>query len=272
MSKFSVSMCVYWGDNPDHFKIAVESVVNQTLVPDEVILVVDGPVSKEIDDIIAKISNNSIFKIIRLKENMGHGNARKIGLENCKNNLVAIMDSDDISQENRFELQINAFNSDDTLDVVGGIITEFIDLPENIIGKRMVPFEDSDIKCFLKKRCPMNLVTVMFKKDSINKVGGFIDWYCEEDYYLWIRMAMANMKFLNLNNVLVNVRVGNDMYNRRGGYKYFKSELKLQKYMKVNNIIGLKLFVTNVIKRFIVQVMLPVKIRGYVFRKFAREK
>ena len=116
----------------------------------------------------------------------------------------------------------------------------------------------------------MNLVTVMFKKESVERVGGFIDWYCEEDYYLWIRMALANMQFANVDEILVNVRVGKEMYQRRGGWKYFKSEARLQRYMKQNRIIGFGTYFMNITKRLIVQVLLPNKLRGWVFRKFAR--
>ena len=118
----------------------------------------------------------------------------------------------------------------------------------------------------------MNLVTVMFRKSSINKAGGFIDWYCEEDYYLWTRMVLMDMKFANVPENLVNVRVGDDMYNRRGGIKYFKSEVKLQKYMLEHHVIGLGTYFVNVLKRLVVQMILPNKIRGWVFKKFARKQ
>ena len=265
-------MCVYGGDRADWFKIAVDSILNQTVKPSEVVLVVDGPVLEELNGIICEYEKMDIFNVIRFETNQGHGNARRAGLENCSNELVAIMDADDISAPSRFEKQIAEFEKDMELDIVGGNITEFVGEPENIVGQRVVFLNDSEIKQDLKKRCPMNLVTVMYKKSSVNKVGGFIDWYCEEDYYLWIRMALANMKFGNVSENLVNVRVGKEMYQRRGGVKYYKSEKALQKYMKKNKIIGFSTYFMNVTKRFIVQVLLPNKIRGWVFKKFARKK
>jgi glycosyltransferase involved in cell wall biosynthesis len=269
--KFSVSMCVYGKDNPEHFKTAVDSILKQTLPPDEVVLVVDGPVPDTLDAIIRDYEANSAFKVIRLSQNVGHGNARRTGLENCLNEIVALMDADDISLSDRFEKQINVFNTDGSIDIVGGNITEFINDESKVVGKRIVPSDDKSIKEYIK-RCPMNLVTVMFKKQSVNKVGGFIDWYCEEDYYLWLRMALVNMKFANVSDILVNVRVGKEMYQRRGGWKYYKSEVKFQKYMLKNKIIGFPTYFFNKAKRFIVQVLLPNKVRGWVFQKFAREK
>ena len=270
--KFSVSMCVYGGDNARWFETAIESVLNQTLPPNEIVLVVDGPVPDDLNAVILKLEENDTFKVIRLETNQGHGIARKTGLDNCTNALVAIMDADDICARNRFEKQIEAFRNYPDSDIVGGMITEFIDTPDNVVGKRIVPLEDSEIKEYMQRRCPMNLVTVMFKKSSIEKVGGFIDWYCEEDYYLWLRMALANMIFRNVDDVLVNVRVGKEMYQRRGGTKYFKSEAKLQKYMLDNKIIGFPRYLINVTERLILQVLMPNKIRSIIFQKLARSK
>ncbi len=270
--KFSISMCVYGGDNSEWFQTAVESILNQSLKPDEVVLVVDGPIPDELNEIVKIYECNPIFNVIRLEKNQGHGNARRMGLDNCKNELVAIMDADDISKSDRFEKQIEEFKKNQSLDIVGGNITEFIDDEKNIVAERIVPADDAEIKAYMKKRCPMNLVSVMFKKTSVESVGGFIDWYCEEDYYLWLRMALAEMRFANVSDILVNVRVGKDMYKRRGGWKYYKSEAKLQKYMLKHKIINFPTYLSNKTKRFIVQVLMPNNLRGWVFKKFARGK
>lgn len=270
MEKYSVSMCVYKNDNPEHFKTAVESILNQTCKPDEVVLVVDGPVTDTLDEIITDYEKLDIFNVIRLPENVGHGNARRIGLEGCKNELVALMDADDISVPERFEKQLTVFENDKKLSVVGGNISEFIDNTENTVGSRIVPKKDAEIKEYIKKRCPMNQVTVMFKKTDVNNVGGYIDWYCEEDYYLWLRLALAGYKFSNINEILVNVRVGKEMYNRRGGIKYFKSEANLQRYMLRKKMITFPRYLINVTERLIIQVLMPNKLRGFVFQKFAR--
>lgn len=271
MIDFSVSMCVYGKDNPVWFKDAVNSVINQTVKPKEIVLVVDGPVPSELNEIINTYENNNLFHVIRLKENQGHGNARRIGLENCKYEYVALMDADDISVNDRFEKELEMFKNDNSLTIVGSNITEFIESISNTVGIREVPTNDFEIKRYMKKRCPMNQVTVIFKKTAIEEVGGYIDWYCEEDYYLWLRLAMNNYKFANVPESLVFVRVGKEMYNRRGGIKYFKSEKKLQKFMLKNKIINRFTYCSNVIKRFILQVCLPNKLRGYIFKKFARK-
>lgn len=269
--KFSVSMCVYGKDDIAHFQEAVNSVCGQTVKPDEIVLIVDGPVPEALSRVIGEYEKDPLFHVIRLEKNVGHGNARRLGLENCRNDLVALMDADDISCNDRFEKQLAVFRAQDDLAIVGGQITEFIRDINQPVSKREVPLSDAEIKEQMKSRCPMNQVTVMFKKSAVQEAGGFIDWYCEEDYYLWLRMSLSGMKFANVPQVLVNVRVGEEMYQRRGGMKYFLSEAKLQKYMLDHKIIGVSTFAVNVMKRLIVQVLLPNKIRGWVFQKFARE-
>lgn len=148
------------------------------------------------------------------------------------------MDSDDIAVSDRFEKQMAYIEAHPEVDALGGQIDEFIGEPSNVVGTRNLPLTDGEIKTYLKSRCPMNLVTVMLKKDAVKKAGGYIDWYCEEDYYLWVRMTEQGMNFANLPDNLVNVRVGEEMYQRRGGLKYFKSEAKLQNYMYSKGIIG----------------------------------
>lgn len=270
--KFSVSMCVYGGDNSEHFEVALDSVINQTAVPDEIVLVVDGPVGEKTAEVIEKKRQEfDGLNVVALEKNVGHGEARRIGLEKCQYPLVAIMDADDICVCDRFEKQLKCFEEDDNLSIVGGNICEFIDSPENIVGRRNVPKSHDEIVEYMKTRCPFNQMTVMFRKRSVLNSGGYLDWYCDEDYYLWLRMFLNGCKFRNIDECLVDVRVGRDMYKRRGGLKYFKSEAKLQKFMLKSGIIGVPTYIINVVKRLIVQVLLPNWLRGWVFKKFARE-
>lgn len=271
MENFSVSMCVYGGDNPVWFCIAVDSVLNQTIQPNEVVLVVDGPVPEELEIAIQSYENNPIFRIIRLEKNMGHGEARRIGLQACSFDLVALMDADDICRSDRFEKQLSVFEKNPQVTIVGSNISEFVGEPTNLVGRRVVYSTDDAIKDDMKKRCPMNQVAVMFRKNMVDAVGGFVDWYCEEDYYLWLRLMLGGAQFANIPENLVNVRVGKEMYRRRGGMKYFKSEAKLQKWMLQKKVIGVGRYMVNVAKRLIVQVLLPNRLRGWVFQKFARK-
>ena len=272
VSNFSVCMSVYKNDDPTDFTEAVFSVFKQSCPPDEIVLVIDGPIPQPLMEAIKKLQKViPILKVIPLAQNMGHAVARQTGLEAAKNDLCAVMDADDLSVPNRFEKQLKVFEEHPEVSVVGGIINEFIQTTENVVGTRMVPENDADIKEYLRSRCPMNLVTVMLKKSDVMKVGGYQDWYCEEDYYLWIRLTLAGYKFYNIQDNLVNVRVGEEMYQRRGGKKYFASEVRLQKYMLNHNLISFPNYLYNVLVRFIVQVALPNKLRGWVFQTYARK-
>lgn len=270
---FSVCMSVYHNDNADNFIAAVNSIYCQTVPPNEIVLVVDGPVGQELEYAIEHLVEEiPVMNVIRLPENKGHAIARQTGLDAARYDLVAVMDADDIALPNRFRQQLAVFEEHPEVTVVGGLIHEFVDDVNNVVGVRWVPQNDADIKEYLKDRCPMNLVTVMFRKEHVQKVGGYIDWYCEEDYYLWIRLALAGYRFYNIQQNLVNVRVGHAMYSRRGGVKYFKSEAALQRLMLTEKIITPIKFLSNVTKRLIVQVLLPNAVRGWIFRKFARKQ
>ena len=168
-------------------------------------------------------------------------------------------------------MQLQKFKHEN-IDICGGQIDEFIDDPSNVIGRRLVPVSDAELKVFMKKRCPFNHMTVMYKKSAVLNAGNYQDWFWNEDYFLWIRMALKKQIFSNLPETLVNVRVGKDMYARRGGDKYFKSEVGIQKLMLKNGLIDRPTYMSNCTKRFIVQKMLPNSVRGWVFKIFAREK
>lgn len=275
MDKFSVVTSVYRNDNPEFVRVALDSMlVYQTLKPSEIVLVQDGSVPVDLERLIfeyeAKYSD--VMHIIRLDKNRGLGNALKLGVENATYSLVARMDSDDICLPNRFEKQVFFMESHPECDVVGGQMTEFIGKPANIVGKRIVPENNEDIYKYMKGRCALNHVTVMFRKDSILKVGNYQDWFWNEDYYLWVRMMMNKCVFANLPEVLVNVRSGEDQYARRGGMRYYKSEKGIQKLMLDNHLINRGGYFVNVTKRLIVQLLLPNWLRGWVFRTFARKK
>ena len=271
---FSVAMSVYKSDNPDFFDRALSSITDeQTIIPNEIVLVVDGPVNAEINAVIDKYEGKyEIFKVIRLEQNGGLGNALKIAVENSSNELIARMDSDDVSVSTRFDEQLKYFAMNPEIDIVGGDIIEFIGEENNIVGKRSVPLSNESIREYMKTRCAMNHVSVMYKKKAVESAGGYQDWFWNEDYYLWIRMWLNGAVFANTGSVLVNVRVGEEMYQRRGGSKYFESEKGLQDYMLKNKMINHSTYIKNVTKRLIIQKLMPNKLRGWVFRTFARKK
>lgn len=272
--EFSVCTSVYRNDKPEFVRVALNSMlVNQSVKPSEIVLVQDGPVPNSLSSLLYEYENEypEVMHIIRLEKNGGLGNALKLGVENAKYDICARMDSDDICLPDRFEKQLAYLEAHPECDIVGGQMTEFIDTPENIVGRREVPLTNEEIYEFMKSRCALNHVTVMFRKDAVMKAGNYQDWFWNEDYYLWVRMMMAGCKFANILDVAVNVRSGADQYARRGGKKYFDSEIGIKKLMLEKGMINRKEYVVNYVQRFIIQLLLPNSVRGWVFRTFARK-
>lgn len=269
---FSVCSSVYKNDKPEFVRFAIDSMlVHQSVKPSEIILVQDGPIPDCLSTLLEKYeSEYPCIKIIRLERNGGLGNALRLGVENAKYDICARMDSDDICSPDRFEKQLSFLENHPNVDIVGGQITEFIDTPDNIIGRRDVPLSNEEIYRYMKNRCAFNHVTVMFRKEAVIKAGNYQDWFWNEDYYLWVRMMKAGCTFANIPDIVVNVRSGVDQYARRGGKKYFDSEIGIKKLMLKEGMINRYQFALNYIERFIIQLLLPNRIRGWVFRTFAR--
>lgn len=266
-------MSVYKNDKSEDFWTALESVTtNQTLKPAEVVFVIDGPVPDSINKIISKAETQSpgLYKVVRFEKNQGLGIALQKGMEAASNEIVMRMDSDDIALPDRFEKQYQFMIQHPNVAVCGGQIDEFIDTIDNVVSKRVVPCSNEDIYRFMKTRCAFNHMTVSLRRSKILEVGNYQPWFWNEDYFLWIRLMVAKCEFANLPDVLVMFRAGRDMYARRGGMKYFKSEMEIQKLMYSNKLIGGGIFITNILKRLIVEVLLPNRLRGWAFRKFAR--
>jgi len=275
MEQFSVCTSVYKNDKPEFVMEALNSMlVHQSIKPSEIVLVQDGPVPDDLADLLHEYEGKytEVFNIIRLEKNGGLGNALKLGVENAKYDLCARMDSDDICLPDRFEKQLAYLEAHPDCDIVGGQMTEFIDTPDNIVGRREVPLTNEEIYEFMKSRCALNHVTVMFRKEAVLKVGNYQDWFWNEDYYLWVRMMMHHCVFANIRDVAVNVRSGANQYARRGGKKYFDSEIGIKKLMLEKGMISRKEYLINYIERFIIQLMLPNSVRGWVFRTFARKR
>lgn len=270
--KFSVLMSIYKNEKVDFFKQAMDSVLAQTLPPEEIVLIRDGVVYEELQEAIDKYIENypELFTYVPLEENQGLGNALRIGVEKARNELIARMDTDDICVSDRFEKQIQFMEENPQVDIVGANIAEFTENPEKTIDYRIVPSTHDEIFKFIKKRSPFNHMTVIFRKQSVLDVGNYQSFYLFEDWYLWLRMYLQNCKFANVEDVLVYARVTN-MARRRGGLKYYKSCKKLLKFMGKNKIIGWLGYLKACAIRFCGYVLIPNKLRAWCYKKFLRK-
>lgn len=271
---FSVLMSVYKNDNEIHFKESLESIlVNQSLLPSEVVLVKDGPLTEGLNSTIEeyKKSHSNLIKVVVLEENKGLGEALKIGLDFCSYDIVARMDSDDISHCKRFERQLGVFQKNSEVDLVGTYIKEFFESIENIQFVREVPLDEENLLKMLKRRNPVNHVTVMFKKKSVIDSGSYKHLNYLEDYYLWVRMLNKGYKIMNISDSLVYVRTGNQMFKRRSNPKYIKSWHTLQLELKRLNFISNLEVIINMIN-IIIFIYTPPMIKKYIYKYLLRGK
>lgn len=271
--KFSVLMSVYKNESVSNFRESMDSMLNQTLLPDEIVLMRDGPVPDELQQVIDEyVAANNLISYYPLDENQGLGIALSIGVKKAKYDYIARMDTDDVAFLNRFELQTKYMEENPEISVCGGQIYEFIGTTENVVGKREVPTDHEGICQFMRKRNSFNHMTVMFRREDVLAAGNYQDMYLVEDYYLWCRMLNLGYKFGNLDEVLVYARTNEDMYQRRGGYKYFKSWKMIEQYKRETGITTFKEYASTLIMRFTVQILMPNKVRGAILKKFSRRQ
>lgn len=269
--KISVLMSVYKKENPAYFRQAVESVVNQTVKPDEIVIVKDGPLTNELEEVCNELLHEykRYIRFVPLEKNMGLGLALQKGVTECRNQLIARMDTDDIAKLDRFEKQLKVFEENSDIAVCGGYIEEFSEDVNRIDSIRKVPLENKDIYEFAKKRNPFNHMTVMFRKGAVLDAGNYQPFYLLEDYYLWFRMLLNGEKMVNLSDILVSVRGGRNMVARRGGWKYFKNEKRLYEIFKKQRYISEIEYLCMVFIRGISRLM-PNVIRRKIYGCFLR--
>lgn len=270
--KYSVLMSVYHKENPEYLKQAIESIQKQTLSTNDFVLVCDGPLNEGLDGVIAEKQQEmgETLNVVRLGENCGLGNALNEGIKHCKNELVARMDSDDIAYTERCEKQLAVFNTHPEVSICSGIVEEFTTDPNVVDAKRVPPETNAEIVEFAKKRNPFNHPCVMYKKSAVEAVESYQDFYLLEDYYLWLRMLMAGYQGYNIQEPLLHMRAGSDMYLRRAGWKYAKTQAKLFKFMKEQGFIGEGQYIKSCVIRS-GSALAPNGLRKFMFEKVLRK-
>ena len=271
--KYSVLMTVYYKENPIFLKKSLNSMINQTIKPDEIVLMCDGPLNNELDDVIDELDKNNkgLFNIIRIKENKGLGNALRLGVENCKNDLIARMDSDDIARKDRCEKQLKIFETMKDISIVGSNVSEFTENEEIIDSVRKVPELNDEIIKFSKYRNPFNHPSVMYKKQDVLDCGNYRDVRYMQDYYLWIDMLSNGKKGYNIQDNLVNMRAGNNLFKRRSGKEYYKIQKNLFKIMKEKKYISSFQYDKSITIRTL-SAFAPNFIRKNLFKRLLRRK
>lgn len=247
MAEYSVLMSVYQKEQALFLRESIESMLSQTIMPKDFVIVCDGPLNRELDEVIAYYRKKyaELFQIIRLPQNVGLGRSLNEGIKHCRYEYVARMDSDDISLPDRMEKQLAALE-DRQVDIVSGTLIEFDDRHPEGMHKRQLPSQQEEILRFARRRNPFNHPCVLYKKTAVMKAGGYKHFEGFEDYYLWVRMLMAGMTGYNLPDTILKMRV-NGMYERRGGIHYTGTIIKFRLYLYKSHFCSLGDFVYTVV-------------------------
>ena len=267
----SVLMAVYKNDHPLHLVAALDSIRLQKTQPTEIVLVRDGFVSDDIEDVVQFYIKALPIKYYKLQSNQGLPAALNYGLQHVTQPWIARFDADDLNLSDRFELQVEVIN-DGGIDLFGGQVSEFDSDPERVIGYRRVPIKNNQIKNEIKYRNPFNHMTVCMRSEIVKAVGGYPDVRYMQDYCLWVNMISYGAFCLNLDRVLVNVRVdGLKMYKRRFNYEVVKNEIELRRLM-IQRGIGSGFLNVGVGLIRLLALSSPVLIRKLIYQNILRRR
>jgi glycosyltransferase involved in cell wall biosynthesis len=270
--KFSVLMSVFHTEKPKILDRALRSVWDdQFLKPNEIVLVKDGPLTSDLNEIIKvwSIRLGNDMKVISLKKNIGLGDALGLGIIECSFDIVARMDTDDISLPYRFSTQIDFFKKNQEIQILGAHISEFKSNENSIISTRFVPLTHEKIFKSAKFNNPFNHPVVMYRKSAILKVGGPTNFTGFDDYFLWIKVLMKGYKCANIDNVLLLMRTGNGLVNRRSGIRYAIQELNFQNKLYEMGFINIYCYLRNFCLRVPIR-LFPTAVIKIVYKYLLR--
>lgn len=268
---FSVLMSVYAKEKPEYLTEALDSVFHQTRMPDEVVLIEDGPLTPELEGVI-KTYQEKYPQLItyQFKENVQLGRALAKGVELCSFELIARMDTDDISVPDRLERQFEYMQNHPEVTACGGWMEEFND--EGTYSKmKQMPEQDAEIRKYARYRNPLNHMTVMFRRDQVLQAGNYRHFPYLEDYDLWSRMLMETGQFYNMPTVLVRMRNNDNVYERRGGWSYFRQYVSLRKMQRQIGLINRREYVVAYLLTMGMTLQ-PSFLRKCLYRKILRKR
>ncbi len=264
--KFSLLISIYGKENPAYLEVALNSIIEQLLLPNEIVIVEDGPLSGPLISILDKFENsiNIEVKRIKLELNRGLGYALNIGILHCENEYIARADTDDILHKERFKKQLSYLFANPIVDILGSNMAEFEKSISDSILIKCVPEFHNEILKYSKFRNPMNHPTVVFKKHKILAAGNYQTCLFFEDYLLWVKLLLNGCVFHNLQESLVYFRKDGDMLSRRHGFKYFQNELKFLIKVKELKFLNFSQFIINVVIRALSR-LLPKKLISFLY-------
>lgn len=271
--EYSILMSVYYKEKPEFLKISINSMLEQSVRPSEFIIVKDGPLPNNLNRILDSFKKRfpNLFKFIELEKNVGLGPALRIGVEQCKYEWIVRMDSDDYSVPDRVEKQFKVINENPDISLVGSNVYEFIDRIDNVICLVDLPKVHDQIYNFSKTRCPFRHPSLMYKKSSILRSGNYREYYLMEDYDLYVRFLREGFKCYNIQEPLVYMRISDDFFKRRGGWKYLKSILKFKNEQLLNGYFTPFQYLKSTAPHIVVSI-LPNNLRDWIYKNALRKK
>lgn len=272
MEKYSVLMSLYVKEEPDYLRLAIDSMIKQTVIPDEIVIVEDGPLNEGLYRVIEEYTEKypNLFNIVVNEKNMGLGLALNIGLKSCKNELVARMDTDDISKPERCEKQLRVFAEKPELSIVGSFVDEFYSSTDEVVSVRVVPEKHDDIYNFAKKRSAFNHPTVMYRKSKVLENGGYSDLRRNQDVDLFGRMLISGCKAENIGESLLWFRSNDDLAKRRKSWENTKSYIDtIKRFWKMGYASFGDYAIVAVAQTGMF--LMPVKVQHWVYKKFLRK-
>lgn len=265
-------MSIYKNEKAEYLQQAIDSMLQQSVFPDEIVLVKDGPLTDELDNVVGTYVKEfpNLFTIVVNEQNLGLGLALNNGLKACRNELVARMDTDDVSRKNRCELQLQAFANNPELDIVGAAVEEF-SIDTNIIDSvKIPPKTQTEIYEFAKRRSAFSHPVVMYRKSSVLKFGGYSELRRNQDVDLFGRMLFGGCKALNLDEFLLLFRADDKLSRRRKSWQNSWSYIAtIRKFWKM----GYSSFWDYAIVAIAQTGMylMPIKVQNFVYKRFLRK-
>lgn len=265
--KYSVLMSLYKKENPEYLRIAIDSMLNQTVAPDEIVLVEDGPLT---DELYAVLDEYPMLHRIKNETNLGLGLALNVGLKECRNELVARMDTDDCSKPERCEKQLQRFLEKPYLAIVGSHIDEFIGDTSNVISQRIVPTTSEEIYKFAKKRSAFNHPTVMYSKTAVLENNGYANLKRNQDVDLFGRMQFKGYKAENIDEALLWFRSSDELAKRRKSWQNTWSYIAtIRKFWKMGYSSFTDYAIVGIAQTGMY--LMPIKLQNYIYKNFLRK-
>lgn len=275
VSTISVLVPIYFKENVETIKKSLASMASQTAKPDEIVCALDDPCTTEIEETIDGFAIENKIKIVKCycKRGSGLGAVLNIGVVNCSCDYIARMDADDIAIPERLEKERDFLEQHKDVDVVGSNIAEFNNSINEIVAYRNVPEHDTDCKKMLKRRDPINHMTAMFRRSSVLNAGNYSsEMKSCEDTYLWTSFYAAGLNFANIQDNLVFVHAGQEMYERRGGKKaYYYVKKAIEHKKQVGLISGIDAFFQKT-ANYCVLILMSNKMRAFVYENLLRKR